>query len=115
VLAGRQGYPPQFKQFNNLRDVSKKLNKLSELATSAILDTTPRSARLDAPGILNHVIIRGIERKDIFRDTIDQEKFVDRLSQLVPRTQTSHYAWVLMSNHAHFLFRSGRDWMAWRG
>ena len=29
----------------------------------------PRLARLDAPGILHHVIIRGIERKNIFRDT----------------------------------------------
>ncbi|MGD8703010.1 MAG: hypothetical protein PVH26_11290 [Desulfosarcina sp.] len=77
----------------------------------------PRLARLDAPGILNHVIIRGIERKDTFRDTIDQEKFIDRLSQLVPRTQTSRYAWVLMSKRAHFLFRPGLglDWMVWRG
>jgi hypothetical protein len=28
----------------------------------------PRSARLDTPGILRHVIIRGIERRKIFRD-----------------------------------------------
>jgi len=67
----------------------------------------PRLARLDAPGILHHVIIRGIERKDIFRDTADQRNFVDRLDHLVPETQTCCYAWVLMSNHAHFLFRSG--------
>jgi REP element-mobilizing transposase RayT len=67
----------------------------------------PRLARLDAPGILHHVIIRGIERKTIFRDKADQEGFVDRLSNLIPETQTSCYAWVLMTNHAHFLFRSG--------
>jgi len=67
----------------------------------------PRSARLDAPGILHHVIIRGIERQDIFRNQADQEDFVDRLSKLVPETRTSCYAWVLMTNHAHFLFRSG--------
>lgn len=69
----------------------------------------PRLARLDAPGILHHVIIRGIERKDIFRDMRDKDNFVERLSLLVPRTQTRCYAWVLMSNHAHFLFRSGPD------
>jgi hypothetical protein len=28
----------------------------------------PRLARLDAPGVLNHVIIRGIERRNIFED-----------------------------------------------
>ena len=28
----------------------------------------PRQARIDAPGSLHHVIIRGIERKPIFHD-----------------------------------------------
>jgi REP element-mobilizing transposase RayT len=68
-----------------------------------------RLARLDAPGILYHVIIRGIERKNIFRDTTDKQNLVDRLDQLIPQTQTSCYAWVLLSNHAHFLLRSGPD------
>lgn len=72
----------------------------------------PRLARLDAPGVLHHVIIRGIERQKIFRDKTDQDNFVDRLARLVPETQTSCYAWVLMSNHAHFLFRSGPGGLA---
>ncbi len=72
----------------------------------------PRLARLDAPGILHHVIIRGIERKAIFRDQTDLENFVDRLSQLIPETRTSCYAWVLMTNHVHFLLRSGPDGLA---
>jgi len=67
----------------------------------------PRLARLDAPGILHHVIIRGIERKKIFRVSADYENFVDRLSRLIPETRTGCYAWALMGNHAHFLFRSG--------
>jgi len=28
----------------------------------------PRKARIDAPGALHHIIIRGIERKAIFKD-----------------------------------------------
>jgi len=48
----------------------------------------PRSARLDAPGVLHHVIIRGIERREIFKDDKDRENFLDRLSFLVPETQT---------------------------
>ena len=67
----------------------------------------PRQSRLDAPGVLHHVIIRGIERKKIFWDQTDQQDFLDRLAVLIPETQTRCYAWVLMSNHAHFLFRSG--------
>ena len=62
----------------------------------------PRSARLDAPGILHHVIIRGIERQDIFRNKADREDFVDRLSKLVTETRTSCYAWVVMTNHAQY-------------
>jgi hypothetical protein len=31
----------------------------------------PRQARIDAPGALHHVIIRGIERKAIFKDAKD--------------------------------------------
>ncbi len=72
----------------------------------------PRQARLDAPGVLHHVIIRGIERKNIFWDSTDQQNFVDRLAVLIPETQTRCYAWVLMTNHAHFLFRSGPSGIA---
>ena len=67
----------------------------------------PRLARLDAPGVLHHIMIRGIERRNIFRINKDREDFLDRLSNLLPEVQTSCYAWVLMSNHAHFLFRTG--------
>lgn len=67
----------------------------------------PRSARLDAPGVLHHVIIRGIERRKIFRDNRDRNNFLERLSELVPKTKTACYAWAFMSNHAHFLFRTG--------
>ncbi|MDY6987852.1 MAG: transposase [Thermodesulfobacteriota bacterium] len=67
----------------------------------------PRKARLDAPGILHHVIIRGIERRNIFKDDQDRQDLLERLETLLPETNMSCYAWALMSNHAHFLFRTG--------
>ena len=66
-----------------------------------------RLARLDAPGVLHHIIIRGIERRKIFRDDKDRDNFIDRLSDLLPATQTACYAWAFIPTHAHFLFRSG--------
>jgi putative transposase len=63
----------------------------------------PRSGRLDAPGVLHHIMLRGIERRNIFRDSTDREEFLGRLAKLVPETQTACYAWVLMPNHAHLL------------
>jgi putative transposase len=67
----------------------------------------PRVARLDTPGLLHHVMIRGIERRKIFNDDKDRENFIKRLSTLLPETKTQCYAWSFLSNHAHFLLRSG--------
>ena len=67
----------------------------------------PRLARLDAPGILHHVIIRGIERRRIFRDSKDRDDFLTRFGDLIPETRTACYAWALLTNHAHFLLRTG--------
>lgn len=67
----------------------------------------PRQARLDAPGALHHVMIRGIERRAIFRGEKDRGDFLDRLCSLLPETETVCYAWAFLRNHAHFLLRSG--------
>jgi putative transposase len=67
----------------------------------------PRKARIDAPGALQHIIIRGIERKAIFRDDHDKEKFIGRLGTILQETSTKCYAWALLSNHAHLLLRTG--------
>jgi len=72
----------------------------------------PRLARLDAPGALHHIMIRGIERRNIFKDNKDRDSFIQRLGDLLLETQTDCYAWVLMSNHAHFLFRTGKVGLA---
>jgi REP element-mobilizing transposase RayT len=67
----------------------------------------PRGARLDAPGTLHHVIVRGIERRKIVDDDRDRENFRSRLGELAVETRTVVYAWALMTNHAHILVRSG--------
>ena len=67
----------------------------------------PRTARLDTPGLLHHIMIRGIERRKIFNDDKDRENLIERLSNLLPETKTQCYAWAFLSNHAHFLLRSG--------
>jgi REP element-mobilizing transposase RayT len=64
----------------------------------------PRQARLDAPGTLHHVIIRGIERKEIVKDDHDRQNFVYRMVTIALETGTLIYAWALMTNHAHIFF-----------
>ena len=68
----------------------------------------PRRARLDTPGTLQHVILRGIERRRIVNDVADRKNFVKRMGELAVETQTGIYAWALMTNHAHILLRSSK-------
>jgi hypothetical protein len=42
----------------------------------------PRSARLDAPGTLHHVILRGIEKRAIVDDDNDRQNFVTRMGEI---------------------------------
>ncbi len=66
----------------------------------------PRGARLDAPGALHHVMVRGIERSRLFRDDRDRADFVARLAQAVERTGLAVLAWALLPNHLHLLVRT---------
>ncbi len=67
----------------------------------------PRQPRLDAPGLLQHVMARGIERKQIFKDGADRRDFLERLATILEETQTQCYAWALIPNHFHLLLRTG--------
>ena len=42
----------------------------------------PRQARLDVPGTLHHVMIRGIEGANIFWDDKDRERFLFRVGEI---------------------------------
>jgi len=72
----------------------------------------PRQARLDAPGTLHHVIIRGIEKRRIVDDVADREEFLVRMISIAEDTETVLYAWSLMRNHAHILLRTGQSGLA---
>jgi len=67
----------------------------------------PRKARIDAPGALHHIIVRGIERRKIFEDDTDRVNFLDRLGKLLSETGTKCFAWALIHNHFHLLLRTG--------
>ena len=67
----------------------------------------PRRARIDVPGAIHHLIIRGIERKRIFRDHLDRDNFLERLGNLFMESKTPCYAWALLSSHVHLLVRTG--------
>jgi len=53
-------------------------------------------------------MIRGIERTAIFRDDRDRDSFLDRFGDILLESSTACHAWSLLSNHAHFLLRTGK-------
>ena len=67
----------------------------------------PRQSRIDAPGALHHIIARGNEKRKIFTDKLDGQKFIARLGDILSHTQTTCYAWALIPTHFHLLLRSG--------
>ena len=69
----------------------------------------PRQARLDAPGTLHHVIGRGIERSEIFRNDFDRADFLGRVEDLSREGSWIIYAWAFLSNHFHLLVRTGKQ------
>jgi len=69
----------------------------------------PRQARLDIPGALHHIMVRGINKSAIFQDDQDRERFLNRFGEIVTDAGATIYAWVLMTNHAHVLFKSGKQ------
>ena len=71
------------------------------------MEVMPRKSRIDAPGALHHIIVRGIERRKIFIDDRDRNSFLDRIGGIISETNTSCYAWALIPNHCHLLLRTG--------
>ncbi len=69
----------------------------------------PRQARIDAPGALHHIICRGIERRNIFRNSTDRNRFLERLGTVLQKSATPCYAWALIPNHFHLLLKTGKE------
>lgn len=67
----------------------------------------PRKSRIDTPGALHFITVRGIEGRRTFRDDADRVNFRDRLARIVTDTNTICFAWALMPDHAHLLLRTG--------
>ncbi len=62
-----------------------------------------RSLRIQYPGALYYVTHRGNERKSIFGDNKDSQRFLEIFAQSVEIYDIRTYSFVLMSNHFHLL------------
>ena len=67
-----------------------------------------RPWRIEFEGALYHVLSRGNERRDIYRDREDRLSFMDTLGEMSARFDIDIFAYVLMNNHYHLLLRTNR-------
>ncbi|MBB1089108.1 transposase [Lysobacter sp. SG-8] len=63
----------------------------------------PRHARIDLPGIAQHIVQRGNDRQPCFFTDIDRVRYLQDLRELTLRHGCAVHAYVLMGNHVHLL------------
>lgn len=63
----------------------------------------PRQARRQSASGIYHIMLRGINRQNIFEDKEDRDKFVDTLVRYKTVSGYKLFAYCLMSNHIHLL------------
>jgi len=70
----------------------------------------PRVQRIRGEFSTYHVMQRGNEKKNIFRNTVDKFKFLEIISKAREKYKFSVYSYCLMDNHIHILLSdNGND------
>jgi len=69
----------------------------------------PRQRRKIGLSKIYHVIARGNERKDIFLDDEDKNKFIQIIINKKNKNEYILYAYCLMNNHLHLLLKEQED------
>ena len=67
---------------------------------------------MEAEGAVYHVIVRGNERRAVFRDDADREAYLERLSKGRERFGFRLLAFCLMGNHVHLAIERGPEKLA---
>jgi len=62
-----------------------------------------RPLRIEYPGAVYHITSRGNEKKEIFRDNVDRESFLNILCKVNDRYNWTCHAYCLMDNHYHIV------------
>lgn len=69
----------------------------------------PRQARKPSSTGIYHIMLRGINRQQIFEDVEDRERFIETLFNYKEVCGYSIYAYCLMGNHIHILIKEGQE------
>lgn len=68
-----------------------------------------RTARKKSESGYYHIVLRGINKQDIFYDDQDREVFLSRLKLVKEQSDYKLLAFCLMGNHVHLLIKEGKE------
>ena len=68
-----------------------------------------RQARKRSSTGIYHVMLRGIDRKDIFLDDEDRRKFLESIIKAKKKGKFKIYGYCLMDNHIHMLIKEDEE------
>ena len=68
-----------------------------------------RKPRQKSVSGLYHVMLRGVNRKEIFLDDADHRKFISVILRAKIQAGAELYAYCLMGNHVHLLLKEGKE------
>ena len=68
-----------------------------------------RQARNKSASGIYHIMMRGINRQNIFEDQVDYIRFIQTLRQYKEISGYQIYAYCLMGNHVHLLLKVGEE------
>lgn len=68
-----------------------------------------RQARKKSETGIYHIILRGINKQNIFEDDEDKRKFLETLKYYKRMCNYSLYGYCLMDNHTHFLIKEREE------
>ncbi len=71
--------------------------------------TMPREARAKSNTGIYHIILRSINKQNIFEDDEDYQKLLETLKKYQEKSGYEIYAYCLMSNHIHLLMKEIKE------
>ncbi|HEY3615027.1 MAG TPA: transposase [Gaiellales bacterium] len=66
----------------------------------------PRPLRIDYPGAVHHVFVRGVAKSKVALDASDYTRGIGYLERVVTRFELHCHAWCFLPNHTHLLLTS---------
>jgi len=72
-------------------------------------DPVPRSARKKSNTGIYHIVLRGINKQNVFLDNEDSSAYLHTLAKFREQSGYEIYAYCLMSNHIHLLMKEGSE------